>query len=243
MQTVKRLGTDFPRRNCLDLATPAEKSLWDAMQAVEAAGAHPWLTDAINLIEQAKQKVADFVELPGSDQTPAAQQAIANDCRPIPCCVVEGAHTYVDGNCRYCGAQQATPAVPHRAPYDVEISGGKETIIPAVQSDADLARDICKECFNCSYVEYTDIYGYDRDELDDADFDTEKAEALIAQHVQARTKPLVAALADMEGGLELMRMAIMGHADRTELTKRVNFLIKDCQKWQALAQEKGQADG
>ena len=35
-----------------------------ASLAVEEAGAHPLLTDAVNLLTQAKEKVADFVELP-----------------------------------------------------------------------------------------------------------------------------------------------------------------------------------
>ena len=54
----------FPRRNRLDLFTDAEKAIWDATHAVEAVGAHPLLTDAVNLLAQARDKVADFVELP-----------------------------------------------------------------------------------------------------------------------------------------------------------------------------------
>lgn len=52
----------FPRRNRLDHFTPAEKAIWDATQAVEAAGADPLLTDAVNLLAQASEKVADWVE-------------------------------------------------------------------------------------------------------------------------------------------------------------------------------------
>lgn len=53
----------FPRRNRLDLYTPAEKSIAVAIEAVEVTGAHVLLTDAVNLLSQAKSKVADFVEL------------------------------------------------------------------------------------------------------------------------------------------------------------------------------------
>lgn len=62
MQTVNRLGMDFPRRNCVDLYTPAEQAIADAIAAVEAAGAHPRLTDAVILLGQAQNAVADFVE-------------------------------------------------------------------------------------------------------------------------------------------------------------------------------------
>ena len=54
----------FPRRSRLDLYTPAELAIRAAVEAVEAAGAHPLLTDAVILLQQAREKVADFVELP-----------------------------------------------------------------------------------------------------------------------------------------------------------------------------------
>lgn len=37
----------IPRRSRLDLHTPAEKAIRDAIEAVERAGAHPLLTDAV----------------------------------------------------------------------------------------------------------------------------------------------------------------------------------------------------
>jgi len=54
----------FPRRNQMKLWTPAEKAIWEALQTLEAAGAHPLLTEAGNLLQQARDKVADYVELP-----------------------------------------------------------------------------------------------------------------------------------------------------------------------------------
>src|SRR5262249_15830177 len=42
--------------------TRAEKALRDAVAGVEVAGAHPWLTDAVNLLQKARNKVADFIE-------------------------------------------------------------------------------------------------------------------------------------------------------------------------------------
>jgi hypothetical protein len=54
--------TAIPRRNRLDLWVPAELAISDAMRAVEAAGAHPRLTDAVVLLGQAQNAVADFVD-------------------------------------------------------------------------------------------------------------------------------------------------------------------------------------
>lgn len=54
----------IPRRNRLDLHTEAELAIRAAVDTVEAAGAHPLLTDAVNLLLAAHGKVADFVELP-----------------------------------------------------------------------------------------------------------------------------------------------------------------------------------
>jgi hypothetical protein len=54
----------FPRRNQINLYAPAELAIREAVFAVEAAGCHPLLTDAVNLLSAAKEKVADFIELP-----------------------------------------------------------------------------------------------------------------------------------------------------------------------------------
>jgi hypothetical protein len=46
----------------MDHWTPVEKQINDALQAVEALGAHLRLTDAVVLLSQAQNAVADFVE-------------------------------------------------------------------------------------------------------------------------------------------------------------------------------------
>lgn len=66
MQTIKRLGMDWPRRNCRDLWIPAEQAIHDVMQLVESLGAHPALTDAVMALETAKGKVADWAEETGN---------------------------------------------------------------------------------------------------------------------------------------------------------------------------------
>ena len=43
-----------PRRIRVDLFAPAEQAIWQARGVVEAAGAHPRLTDAVILLSQAQ---------------------------------------------------------------------------------------------------------------------------------------------------------------------------------------------
>lgn len=52
----------IPRRCRIDLYTPAETAIAQAMEAVEAAGCHPTLTEAVILLGRAKDRVADFVD-------------------------------------------------------------------------------------------------------------------------------------------------------------------------------------
>lgn len=53
---------EIPRRIRLDQHTPAESAITQAMAAVEMAGCDPLLTDAVVLLGQARDKVADFVD-------------------------------------------------------------------------------------------------------------------------------------------------------------------------------------
>jgi hypothetical protein len=53
---------DPTRRIDILRMTPAEKAITDAMAAVEKVGAHWMLTDAVVLLEQARNKVADYVD-------------------------------------------------------------------------------------------------------------------------------------------------------------------------------------
>jgi hypothetical protein len=55
-------ATQFPRRACLDQFTPAEKSIYDSVQEVEALGADKLLTEAVMLLQLAREKVADWLE-------------------------------------------------------------------------------------------------------------------------------------------------------------------------------------
>ncbi len=52
----------IPRRIQLDLITPAELAIHNAMQEVEKLGANSRLTEAVTLLQEAKNAVADFVD-------------------------------------------------------------------------------------------------------------------------------------------------------------------------------------
>lgn len=55
---------EIPRRIRLDLFTPAEKAIYDAVREVEKAGAHEKLTEAVMLLQKSRELVADFVDEP-----------------------------------------------------------------------------------------------------------------------------------------------------------------------------------
>jgi hypothetical protein len=59
----KIMENGFSRRCRIDLQAPAEAAIRQAIAAVEAAGAHIHLTDAVVLLGHALDKVADYVEL------------------------------------------------------------------------------------------------------------------------------------------------------------------------------------
>ena len=53
---------NIPRRNLVTKMTPAEIAIYGAMLEVEKLPANVKLTDAVVLLSQAKDKVADFVD-------------------------------------------------------------------------------------------------------------------------------------------------------------------------------------
>jgi hypothetical protein len=56
------VSTDLPRRIHVELLSPAELAIRAAVQEVEKLAADVRLTDAVILLGQAKDKVADFVD-------------------------------------------------------------------------------------------------------------------------------------------------------------------------------------
>ena len=65
-QSPPRDGTerkmDIPRRNQLQLLSVGETAIRYAIQVVQLMGADPLLTDAVNLLQEAKEKVSDYVD-------------------------------------------------------------------------------------------------------------------------------------------------------------------------------------
>lgn len=53
---------DISRRICVNLMTPAELAIRNAIIVVESVGADVRLTEAVILLGQAKDKVADYVD-------------------------------------------------------------------------------------------------------------------------------------------------------------------------------------
>lgn len=53
---------NIPRRARLDLNEPAELAIWNAVQEVENLGADVRLTNAVNLLSQAKELVSNFID-------------------------------------------------------------------------------------------------------------------------------------------------------------------------------------
>lgn len=56
------MENEIPRRSRLDLNTPAEKAIYDAMQEVEKLPSDVKLTEAVTLLAKAKDLVSDFVD-------------------------------------------------------------------------------------------------------------------------------------------------------------------------------------
>ncbi len=69
----------IPRRNRVYMFSPAERAIWDAAQAVEAAGCDPRLTRAVNLLHEARESVANYVD--GVPTAPFGHISKADECQ------------------------------------------------------------------------------------------------------------------------------------------------------------------
>ena len=72
-----------PRRNRVDLFTPAEAAIRQATLAVEDMAAHPLLTEAVDLLGRAKDLVADFVEMSHPEACPVPATEPAGPCQHL----------------------------------------------------------------------------------------------------------------------------------------------------------------
>ena len=73
---------ELPRRIRTDRWTPAEHAIGGAMEAVEAAGADVALTDAVVLLQAARERVADFVD--GVEGTRMVPRPYIESPSPVP---------------------------------------------------------------------------------------------------------------------------------------------------------------
>src|ERR1700723_4343331 len=69
MRQQMETKNEIPRRICMWKYVPAEKAIVDAIQIIEAMGAHTLLTEAQCLLMDAQRKIADYVDnvLPTAD--------------------------------------------------------------------------------------------------------------------------------------------------------------------------------
>jgi hypothetical protein len=56
----------IPRRSNTLRWIPAEKAVYDLTQQIEVLGCHPLLTDAVILLSQVREKIADWAEETGN---------------------------------------------------------------------------------------------------------------------------------------------------------------------------------
>lgn len=57
------MNTDIPRRIQIQLLTPEELAIYNLVGEVEKLGAHPFLTDCVVLLSDARKRLADWVDL------------------------------------------------------------------------------------------------------------------------------------------------------------------------------------
>jgi len=58
----------WPRRASINLLTPEELKIYNLIGEIENLGAHPLLTDVVVLLGDARNKLADWVELEGKPE-------------------------------------------------------------------------------------------------------------------------------------------------------------------------------
>jgi hypothetical protein len=83
---------EVPRRCRLELLSAAELAIHDATQAVEDMPADVWLTEAVILLQQARNKVADFVDAHPELKPKEIRWFPMLDGPPIPWSLAEEIH-------------------------------------------------------------------------------------------------------------------------------------------------------
>lgn len=76
---------DIPRRADMQRWIPAEHQINEALQAVEALGAHPELTGVVTMLSDAQRRLADWYD----GGRPGAYRAIGQCAQDIPASIHE----------------------------------------------------------------------------------------------------------------------------------------------------------
>lgn len=116
----------FPRRIRVDLMTSAERAVRDAVEAVEAVGAHPRLTDAVVLLSDVQNAVADGVEALGLTQPASASRTPAaplSEEREVALAAIEKAHQMVSDLC--ARRREWIMSIPARPDHDPDLVIGE----------------------------------------------------------------------------------------------------------------------
>lgn len=93
----------------MDLFTPAETAIFTAKQVVEAAGAHPLLTEATILLSQAQDKVADYVDLNEAPFSETESQLQEETIKPKDNIVIMQSERHPWGASCWAAARSARP--------------------------------------------------------------------------------------------------------------------------------------
>jgi len=148
---------ELPRRIRTDRWTPAEHAIGGAMEAVEAAGADVALTDAVVLLQAARERVADFVDgVEGTRMVPRpyiespSPVPPSADIRPVEACGKTVFCLRGDGHAGPCSMEQAVASAstkppvppsapsekPAAAPVNAPVPPGDESFASAKKPDA-----------------------------------------------------------------------------------------------------------
>lgn len=107
-------GRDLPRRCYVDLYIEEERNIQKMVNAVEDLGAHPILTDVVVMLGQAKDRLADWVDIQNGKRICVAGVDNACVCPKCSCPVASWDGCVLDSNpqqttfmCPSCGRVEA----------------------------------------------------------------------------------------------------------------------------------------
>ena len=128
----------IPRRNRVDRWSPGEHAINDLLWKIERLGAHVYLTDVVNFLQQAQARLADWVERPGAPDGPWPAEWQAPQELDVPVRHDTG----------------TAEAVPGRTMERLHADSTPESLatqLAAMTAERDDARDQLAGCCACQY--------------------------------------------------------------------------------------------